>query len=363
MVAPYTFEVGSEWPEWDKGNFLAMRFIQKCINDGFARKELSLAGKPHQGDAPPFRMDDPLVPTPANKTCTFFVQLEPVDDEERNCVTASNLEHNHRLELKRHCFEHLHAEEGAVIDECREAIKKLAFEQAERLRKRFDNWFPTEPKAVLFEIQDQLIQDYGAAFSRKEAEAFVVGLKHKRLYLEEPETDFSPTPSPTPSPTSTPVARKRELPELDGPASSAKKRRQTQAGDEVDKPTGNKQEGKKASGSQARKGKKKPVQKAGECEPRDKGKGKQAAPPTFADFLSSLSESFDFSRYEPHFAALDITSEAQLLEVATGGADELGALLDELEKEVNLPDGTKLSGMKKPWRSRLKKLLDEQAEA
>lgn len=198
------------------------------------------------------------------------------------------------------------------------------------------------------------------------------------------ETDFSPTPSPTPSPTSTPVARKRELPELDGPASSAKKRRQTQAGDEVDKPTGNKQEGKKASGSQARKGKKKPVQKvrpppslrwspahhnclskAGECEPRDKGKGKgkQAAPPTFANFLSSLSESFDFSRYEPHFAALDITSEAQLLEVATGGADELGALLDELEKEVNLPDGTKLSGMKKPWRSRLKKLLDERAEA
>lgn len=105
------------------------------------------------------------------------------------------------------------------------------------------------------------------------------------------------------------------------------------------------------------------ISQSPEREPRDKGKGKQAAPPTFANFLSSLSESFDFSRYEPHFAALDITSEAQLLEVATGGADELGALLDELEHEVDLPDGSKLSGMKKPWRSRLEKLLNERAEA
>lgn len=80
---------------------------------------------------------------------------------------------------------------------------------------------------------------------------------------------------------------------------------------------------------------------------------------TFTDFLSSLSDSFDFCRFEPHFQALDITSQAQLLEVAAGGTDELGAMLDELENEVVLPDGTKLSGMRKPWRNRLEKLLSE----
>jgi hypothetical protein len=80
---------------------------------------------------------------------------------------------------------------------------------------------------------------------------------------------------------------------------------------------------------------------------------------TFIDFLSSLSDSFNFARFEPHFQALDITSRAQLLEVAAGGTDELGAMLDELENEVVLADGTKLGGMKKPWRNRLEKLLSE----
>jgi hypothetical protein len=37
--------------------------------------------------------------------------------------------------------------------------------------------------------------------------------------------------------------------------------------------------------------------------------------------------------------------------------------MDEVERDVELEDGTKLGGMKKPWRNRLEKLLSEGADA
>ncbi|BGP02401.1 RNA binding protein [Rhodotorula toruloides ATCC 204091] len=390
MVAPYSFEVGSTWPDWDQGNSFAMRLIQKCIDDGFARKELSLSNRTHNSDTPPFKMvcdyhdfvkDDPLVPTPANKTCTFVVQLEPAEDGERHRVTAANLEHNHRLELQAHCFKHLREEEGAVLEECRQAIRKLAFEQARKLRKRYDFWSPSASKAHLFERQDQLLKDYAEALSPEETAAFVEALKLSGLYLEESQAAFSPTPSPSGSP----APPKRELPDSEGPASAVKKRLRTTASSKAspslilspdavnvllfgdaaslkkeDKPSGSKQGGTK----------KKTVQKAAQ-KPKPQFVKREPSntpdkpfPPTntFTDFLSRLSDSFEFSRFEPHFAALDITSEAQLLEVAAGGADELSALMDEVEKDVELGDWMMLGGMKKPWRNRLEKLLSERAD-